>query len=260
MQERKVAVRGGMFETDVFEDGTGQPLLFFHGVNGVQPGDPFLARLAQDYRVIAPRMPGFGDSTGSEHLHDLHDLIYYELDLLDTLGLRDVPVIGHSLGAMVAAELAAVQPERIRALTLIAPMGLWNPEYPVADFFAMAPAALAAATYHDPESIAAQAARRPPEDDEAYIAFMLDRAKSLATTAKYLWPIPNRGLNRRLHRVSAPTLLVWGESDRIVPPQYAQDFQAAIPNARVATIAEAGHLPQVEQPDRLAEQVLSFLR
>jgi len=89
MQERKVAVRGGMFETEVIEDGDGQPLLYLHGVNGVRPGDPFLARLAQDYRVIAPRLPGFGESTGSEHLHDLHDLIYYELDLLDTLGLRD---------------------------------------------------------------------------------------------------------------------------------------------------------------------------
>ena len=259
MQERKVAVRGGLFETEIIEDGDGHPLLYFHGVNGVRPGDPFLSRLAQDYRVIAPRLPGFGGSTGSEHLHDLHDLIYYELDLLDTLGLRGLPVVGHSLGAMVAAEVAAVQPERVSALTLIAPMGLWNPEYPVADFFAMAPAALAAATYHDPESPVAQAAGRPPEDNEAYIAFMLDRAKSLATTAKYLWPIPNRGLNRRLHRVSAPTLLVWGESDRIVPPRYAADFQAVIPNAKTATIAAAGHLPQVEQPDQLAETVKQFL-
>lgn len=259
MQVRKVAVRGGMFETEIIEDGSGPPLFYLHGVNGVQPGDPFLSRLAQDHTVIAPRLPGFGDSTGSEHLHDLHDLIYYELDLLDTLDLRALPIVGHSLGAMVAAEIAAVQPERVQSLTLIAPMGLWNPAYPVADFFAMAPAALAAATYHDPESPAAQAASRPPEDNEAYIAFMLDRAKSLATAAKYLWPIPNRGLNRRLHRVSAPTLLVWGESDRIVPPRYAEDFQAAIPTATTETIAAAGHLPQVEQPDQLAETIRRFL-
>jgi pimeloyl-ACP methyl ester carboxylesterase len=259
MHMRKVAVRGGMFETELIEDGQGQPLLFLHGVQGVQPGDPLITRLAERYHVIAPRLPGFGESSGSENLNDLHDLIYYELDLLDTLGLRDIPVIGHSLGGMVAAELAAVQPERISKLVLIAPMGLWNPSYPVADFFAMSPKALAAATYHDPDSTVAQMASRPPEDNEAYIAFMLERAKSLATAAKYLWPIPNRGLNRRLHRVTAPTLLVWGESDRIVPPQYAQDFQAAIGNATVATIPAAGHLPQIEQPDRLAEQVLAFL-
>src|SRR5205085_1896014 len=102
-------------------------------------------------------------------------------------------------------------------------------------------------------------AARPPDDNEAYIAFMLDRAKSLSTAAKYLWPIPNRGLSKRLHRVSAPTLLVWGESDRIVLPRYAEDFQALIGNATVETIAEAGHLPQVEQPERLADTVLHFL-
>jgi pimeloyl-ACP methyl ester carboxylesterase len=259
MGERKVAVRGGMFETEVIEEGSGPPLLFLHGVNNVQAGDPFLARLAQSHQVIAPRMPGFGDSTGTEHLLDIHDLIYYELDLLDTLGLRGVPVVAHSLGGMIAAELAAVQPERFSALTLIAPFGLWNPEYPVADFFAMSPSQLAAATYHDPESPTAQAAARPPEDNEAYIAFMLDRAKSLATTAKYIWPIPNRGLAKRLHRVAAPTLLVWGESDRIVPPRYAQDFQAGIAGAKVATISKAGHLPQVEQPDQLAETIQQFL-
>ena len=256
---RKVPVRDGLFETEVIEAGSGPPLLFLHGVGNVQPGDPFLARLAGTHRVIAPRLPGFGESSGTEHLLDLHDLLYYELDLLDTLGLRDLPVVGHSLGAMVAAELAALQPERFRALALIAPMGLWNPAYPVADFFAMSPVQLAAATYHDPESPAAQAASRPPEDNEAYIAFMLDRAKSLATAAKYLWPIPNRGLAKRLHRVAAPTLLVWGESDRIVPPRYAQDFQAAIADARVEIIPEAGHLPQVEQPDRLAESIERFL-
>jgi pimeloyl-ACP methyl ester carboxylesterase len=259
MALKNVAVRGGMFATEVIEEGSGPPLVFLHGVNNVQEGDPFLARLAQTHRVIAPRLPGFGESTGTEHLLDLHDLIYYELDLLDTLGLRGVPIVGHSLGGMVAAELAAVQPERFTALALIAPFGLWNPAYPVADFFTMSPAQLAAATYHDPQSPTAQAAARPPDDNEAYIAFMLDRAKSLATTAKYVWPIPNRGLAKRLHRVSAPTLLVWGESDRIVPPQYAEDFKTAIPNARVAIIRAAGHLPQVEQPDQLVATLREFL-
>lgn len=259
MQERRIAVRGGMFETEVFEAGSGEPLLFLHGVANIQPGDPFLTRLAEQYRVIAPRLPGFGESRGTERLLDLHDLLYYELDFLDEMGLRGLPVVGHSLGAMIAAELAAVQPDRFSSLVLIAPFGLWNPEYPVADFFAMSPTQLAEATYHDPQSPVAQAAARPPEDNEAYIAFMLDRAKSLATSAKYLWPIPNRGLSKRLHRVSAPTLLVWGESDRIVLPRYADDFRAVLPNATVEVIPEAGHLPQVEQPDRLAQTVLQFV-
>lgn len=259
MTERNVAVRGGMFETEIIEVGTGQPLLFLHGWTGVKTRDPLLTRLAERYRVIAPRMPGFGGSTGTEHLLDLHDLLYYELDLLDNLGLRDLPVIGHSLGGMIAAELAAIQPERFTAQVLIAPMGLWNPAHPVADFFAMSPPQLAAAMYHDLASPTAEAASRPPEDNDAYIAFMLDRARSLATSAKYLWPIPNRGLSKRLHRVITPTLLIWGESDRIVPPSYAADFQAAIAGSTVEIVADAGHLPQLEQPDRVATVIRDFI-
>src|SRR5579875_1151834 len=259
MQERTITVRGSAFETQIFEAGSGAPLLFLHGVSDIGPSEPFLERLAERHRVIAPRLPGFGESTGSEQLLDIHDLIYYELDLLDALGLHGVPLIGHSLGGMIAAELAAVQPERFSALVLIAPLGLWNPAYPVADFFSMSPAEVAAATYHNPSSPAAQAAGARPEDNEAYIAFMLDRAKSLATAAKYLWPIPNRGLNKRLHRVSAPTLLIWGESDGIVPPRYAEDFRAALPQARTEIIAEAGHIPQFEQPERVAQVVEAFL-
>ncbi len=261
MQAKKVLIRAGgaEFSTEVLEAGTGAPLLFLHGIPGVQGSELLLNRLADSYRVIAPRHPGFGESTGTEQLQDLHDLIYYYLDFLDAEKLSDLPIIGHSLGAMFAAELAAVQPERFSHLVLMAPLGLWNPAHPVADFYAMTPAQLAEATYHDPESPAAQAASAAPEENEGYIAFMLERAKSLATAAKYTWPIPNRGLSRRLHRISAPTLLVWGESDRIVPPAYAQDFQAGIPRAKVEIIAGAGHLPQLEQPEKLAEVVQSFL-
>jgi pimeloyl-ACP methyl ester carboxylesterase len=259
MQAKSVPIHGGIFQTEVWEQGNGNPLLYLHGVAGVESSEVFLNRLAEQYHVIAPKHPGFGGSSGSENLLDLHDLIYYYLDFLDTMGLRDLPVVGHSLGAMFAAELAAVQPERFNKLVLMAPFGLWNPEYPVADFFSMTPKELAAATYHDPSSPVATVAAQAPEDNEAYINFMLERAKSLSTAAKYLWPIPNRGLSKRLHRISAPTLLIWGESDRIVPPQYARDFQSAIPRATVAMIEGAGHIPEIEQPEKLAGVVASFL-
>jgi len=258
MEEKTVAVRGGDFQTQVLEAGTGDPLLFLHGSTDLQP-NPFLDALAARYRVVAPRHPGYGKSTGSEQLLDIHDLIYYYLDFLDAEGLRGLPLIGHSLGAMFAAELAAVQPDRFSKLVLIAPFGLWNPEYPVADFFAMTPRQLAPAMYYDAESPAAAAAAAVPSESDGYIHFMVERAKSMATAAKYLWPIPNRGLAKRLHRVSAPTLLVWGESDAVSPPRYARDFQAAIAGATVATIPNAAHMPQVEQPAALADVVLRFL-
>jgi pimeloyl-ACP methyl ester carboxylesterase len=259
MQERTVAVRGGMFQTQVIEDGAGAPLLYLHGVDGVCEGDPFLARLAQRHHVVAPMLPGFGASSGTEQLRDIHDLIYYQLDLLDALGLRGLPVVGHSLGGMIAAELAAVQPERLSALVLIDAFGLWNPQYPVADFFVMSPKDLAAATYYDADSPIAKQAAEAPESNEAYVAFALERAKSLATAAKYLWPLPNRGLAARAHRISAPTLVLWGEADKIAPPQYAQEFKALIPQAEIEIVPKAGHLPQVEQLDATVEAIDRFL-
>jgi pimeloyl-ACP methyl ester carboxylesterase len=258
MNTRQVAVRDGAFDIEVREAGSGTPVLFLHGEGG--PGwTPFHDAITEQYRVIAPAHPGYGTSTGSEQLQDLPDLIYYYLDFLDQLGLRGLPLIGHGLGGMIAAELAAVQPERFTALELIAPMGLWLADDPVQDFFVMPPAELAAALYHDPDAPAARAAAQTPTEGDALIEFHLERAKSMATAAKYLWPIPNRGLAKRLHRVAAPTLIVWGASDRIASPRYAEAFRQRIAGARVEIVEQAGHLPQVEQPARLAEVTSFFL-
>jgi pimeloyl-ACP methyl ester carboxylesterase len=258
VQETRVPIDDGRFVADVLQSGDGGPLLYLHGEDG-RAWDDFLAALARRHRVLAPCHPGYGESTGTDHLRDLPDLIYYYLDFLDALDLRDLPLVGHGLGGMIAAELAAVQPERFRRVVLIAPFGLWDPANPTLDFFAASRPDLAAAQFHDPSSPAAQAAATVPEEGEPYVRFMLERAKSLATAAKYLWPIPNRGLTRRLHRIKAPTLLVWGESDGIVPPRYGRDFLNRIKGSRLAVIKEAGHLPQIEQPEQLAELVLEFL-
>lgn len=258
MRTQQVAVRDGAFSTEVWTAGSGSPLLYLHG-EGRPSWNPYLDELAGQHTVIAPLHPGYGDSTGTEQLQDLPDLIYYYLDFLDQLGLRGLPLIGHGLGGMVAAELVAVQPDRFTKLVLIAPMGLWLPDDPVRDFFVMTPADLAAALYHDPDSPAARAAAETPTEGDAQIAFYLERAKSLATAAKYLWPIPNRGLAKRLHRVSAETLIVWGASDGIASPRYAEAFRERIRGARVEIVEQAGHLPQEEQPAVLAAMTLAFL-
>jgi pimeloyl-ACP methyl ester carboxylesterase len=258
METTAILLREGMFEIETLEGGDGPPLLYLHGVE--QAGwTPFLEGLARRHRVIAPRHPGYGSSKGDEHLLDLQDLIYFYLDYLDARGLRGLPLVGHALGGMFAAELAAVQPERFSHLALIAPFGLWNADYPVLDFFVEPPDVVARATYFDPASPLAVEAAKLPEGDEERIAFMLDRVKSLRMAAKYLWQIPNRGLAKRLHRVSAPTLLIWGERDGVCPPEYAHDFQRLIAGSRIATIAGAGHVPQAEQPERLIDVVEAFL-
>lgn len=256
--ERKVSIRSGVFRTQVLEGGDGSGLLFLHGSWGLA-WDNFLDSLSMSSRVIAPVHPGYGDSSGGERLLDLQDLVVYYLDLLDELGVENVPLVGHSLGAMIGAELAAIQPDRFTKLALIAPLGLWDPTRPVMDFFALEPKDVAPALFHDPEAPSAAAFARVPKEGEEMIAFMLERAKSMATAARYLWPIPDRRLNTRLHRIHAPTLLVWGRSDRVCPPGYSADFQRLIPAAEVAFIDQAGHMPHLEQPERLADVVRAFL-
>jgi pimeloyl-ACP methyl ester carboxylesterase len=258
MRKQQVAVRDGAFDIEVWEAGSGEPVLYLHG-EGRPSWTPFHDALAERSRLIAPLHPGYGGSTGTEQLQDLPDLIYYYLDFLDQLDLRGLPLIGHGLGGMIAAELAAVQPERITALVLVAPMGLWLADDPVEDFFAVPPAELAALLYHDLDSPPARAASEVPTEGDALIEYHVERAKSMATAAKYLWPIPNRGLARRLHRVAAPTLIVWGASDRIASPRYAEAFRQRIRGARVEIVERAGHLPHEEQPARLAEMTTSFL-
>jgi len=258
MRSQQIAVRDGVFDTEVWEAGSGDPLLYLHG-EGRPAWSPFLDALAERHRVIAPLHPGYGGSVGTEHLQDLPDLVYYYLDFLDRLGLKGLPLVGPGLGGMIAAELAAVQPDRFTALALIAPMGLWLPDEPVRDFFAMPAPDLAAALYHDPSSPAAQAAATVPTEGDAMIEYHVERAKSMATAAKYLWPIPNRGLAKRAHRIAAPTLIVWGAGDKIASPRYAEAFAGQIKGARVEIVQEAGHLPHEEQPARVSELVTSFL-
>jgi pimeloyl-ACP methyl ester carboxylesterase len=255
---RQVLLRGGLFAVELREIGAGAPLLFLQSEWG--PPDPtFVQALAATRRVLDPSHPGVGATTGDGQIHDLGDLLIYYLDLLDALDLRDLPLVGHGLGGMIAAELAALQPERFTRLVLIAPLGLWDPAEPVLDFFAATPAELAAALYHDPTSPAATARAAVPPEGDGYVEFMLARASSMAVAAKYLWPIPNRGLARRLHRVGMPTLLIWGASDRLCPPGYGHRFQRALPAAELVVIPAAGHLPDVEQPARLAELIDQFV-
>jgi pimeloyl-ACP methyl ester carboxylesterase len=258
VDRRQVPVWGSAFSVDVLEAGVGAPLLYLHGEWG-RTWDDVLERLAQSRRVIAPCHPGYGETTGTDELLDVHDLIYFYLDFLDALELHEVALIGHGLGGMIAAELAAVQPERFRRLALIAPLGLWIPTDPVLDFFAADPATLAAALYHDPESPVARAAREIPTEGEPYVQFMLERAKSLATAAKYLWPIPNRGLSKRLHRVRTPTLLIWGRSDGISSPRYGEEFKARIAGSKLVIFEGGGHVPQSERPREVADAIEGFL-
>jgi pimeloyl-ACP methyl ester carboxylesterase len=243
---------------EVNQAGQGAPLLFLHWEFGPR-WSAFHDRLAEQWRVIAPSHPGFGNSIRGDQLHDIHDLIYSYLDFLDESALSGLPLVGHGLGGMIAAELAAVQPERFSHLVLLAPFGLWLPDAPTLDLFAASPPELSAALYADQTSPAAVAASRMPTEQAALIEQALERAKSQAGAARYLWPIPNRGLSKRLHRVRAPTLIVWGERDGVISPRYGEAFRDRIAGARLELVPEAAHQLVDEQPDRLAALTVDFV-
>jgi pimeloyl-ACP methyl ester carboxylesterase len=245
-------------EVQVFEKGSGTPLLYLHG-SGLQFGwNDALEELSRSWRLIAPLFAGFGESTGVEQIDGTLDAVVYLNDVLDALGLERVDIVGFDLGGMLAAELAAVTPARVGRLVLVAPFGLWDETHEIPDFFRMPPPLLGETLFADPTCEAARRLLTVPEDPPAALEYTVQRTRALATCTRFLWPLPDRGLTRRLHRVAAPTLLVWGREDRLIPPAYAELFHAKIRDSRVE-IMEGGHMLPLERGAALAEVVGTFL-
>lgn len=259
MKESTVTVRDGLFDIKLRAGGSGEPLLFLHGAGGLRGWDPFLADLARRYTVYAPSHPGFESSSGLEHIDDVVDLVVYYNDLLDAMNIDSMHVVGHSMGGMIAAELAALSPHRVRRLVLANAVGLWLENYPVADFFAMTPDQLGIALWHDPQSEVARAMMAVPDDEQEQLQAFLVRMQHLATAGKFLWPIPDKGLKKRIHRVKAPTLVLWGQSDGLVPVEYANAFQNAINGSQVSIMPRCGHMPMYENPAGFVEEITGFL-
>lgn len=250
--ERIVEV--GRIQARVLVAGTGDPLLFLHGAGGLF-WDPFLEALAGGHTVYAVEHPGGGESDALSHLPGLWELVLFYDELLDVLGLETVQVVGHSFGGMVACELAANSPRRVSKLVLLCPIGFWRDDAPIADIAGVPPESLPGLVLADPASPLAALLIPPADDPQA----LFEAAMRMASVLHFIWPIPDKGLDRRIHRVAASTLLIWGDQDRLVAPVYAEEFTSRLRDARLVTIAGAGHLPQLERPDEVREAVLGFL-
>lgn len=258
MESKVVSVRDGMFQAHLLQGGSGEPLLFLHGAGGLHEGQ-YLEDLAQRFTVYAPWHPGFGATEGLEHIDDIIDLALYYHDVMDALGLESAHVAGHSMGGMLAAELAGLCSHRVRRLVLANPVGFWRDEDPVLDFFSVMPEQLVPYVIHDPQSEAAREAFPVPDGQEALIESMFQRLQSFAAAGKFLWPIPDKGLKRRIHRVQAPTLILWGESDGLVGPGYAEDFRKGIKDSRVVILKECAHMPMFEKREEFIALITEHL-
>ncbi|MGD0143388.1 MAG: alpha/beta hydrolase [Rhizomicrobium sp.] len=239
-----------------FEGGTGAPLLFLHGAGGVTAADPFLAKLASKYHVYAPLLPGYGDSEECHELRDMLDFTLHNWDVVDALGLKKPILVGHSMGGMIAGEMAAVAPHDVDRLGLIAPAGLWLDNHPIPDMFALMPYEYPALMFHNVEAGAALLTAGVALDDPEWLkGFLVTNARQLGMAGRILFPIPDRGLSSRLYRIRARTILIWGDSDKLISPVYAEAFKKGIKGAELVAIPEAGHMVTIEKP----EQVLAAL-
>ena len=260
-EQRRIQLWQGKIETAVEVCGEGPPLVFLHGPWGLRDDREFLAQLASTHCVYAPRHPGTssGDPDAIHRLDELWDLVVYYGELFDRLGLEAPALVGHSFGGMVACEIAATTPERAGKLVLIDPVGLWRDDLPVKNWMIMPEDQLRSALFADPSAKAADRFFELPAERDARAEAQADFIWSQACTGKFIWPIPDRGLKKRIHRIAAPTLIVWGTADGIISPGYAPEFAQRIANARVELIDNAGHLPHLEHPDRVGQLVSRLL-
>lgn len=242
----------------LFRGGAGQPLVFLHGAGGHTGWMGFFDDLSRRYAVFAPEHPGFGQSDDPPWLDEVADLAYFHLDLLASLGLERVHLVGTSLGGWVAAEMAVRSTARLASLTLVGAVGIAADGETIADTFRMPDAENLRRYYADPE----RAARRGGDLARALTnpatAALVAKNRATVTRLAYRPRFHNPGLAKWLHRIDVPTLLLWGEADGLVPPVFGEAYRALIPNSRLVVLPNAGHAPFDEQRESFLAAFFEF--
>ncbi|MBM9468342.1 alpha/beta fold hydrolase [Nakamurella leprariae] len=248
----------GTFTVNVVTTGSGDPLVFLHGYER-HPGEAaFLTELGKSYSVVAPEQPGYGTSEGFENLTDIYDLVLFYRKFIETLG-GPVVLVGHSSGGMIAGEIAAFFPHLVKKLVLVDSFGVWIDDQPAPQDPFGAPKDVQAALWADPSAKPDPEPTIFVEDPNDPFGAMFFQAQNLGTATKFLWPIADRGLARRLPYVDAPTLVVNGAKDGVVPVAQAEEIARLVPTAELEIIDGAGHYPMFEQPEQFLTVVKNFL-
>jgi pimeloyl-ACP methyl ester carboxylesterase len=240
--------------TEIVIRGSGRPILYLHGGEGIEPDLGFVDALAATGTVYAPSHPGFGGSDLPRRFSTVDDLAYHYLDLIESLDLTDCAVVGASFGGWIAAQLAIKASPRIAALVLIDPLGIKvsGPETrDIVDLFFHSPEEQRGLLYADP----------PPVERPDSIEAATRIARNRESFSLYGWSptLYDPKLHQRLHRIAVPTLLLWGAEDRVVLPAYGRAYADAIPGAAFSLIAGAGHYPHIEQTTATAGELARFL-
>jgi pimeloyl-ACP methyl ester carboxylesterase len=251
----------GTKKVRLLQGGSGAPLLYLHAAGADWEWGEIHERLAWRYTVLLPAHPGFSDSTGLDEVDGIFDVVLHYTDFLDVLGLASVPMVGTSLGGWIGAEIAALYPARVAKLVLVDAVGIRIDDVPIREMFGTPPPELAKLLFYDQDYPIAQMMRafdpKMPLPEE----ILLPQMKAMEATAKIGWNpyLHDPKLEPRLRRVKAPTLVVWGKQDGLVPLAYAERWKQSIAGAQVHVIDRCGHLPSLEQPAELAGIVTSFV-
>lgn len=250
----RISVNGCSIE--MLRGGAGEPLLFLHGAGGIRAWAPYLDALADNYDVLAPSHPGFGESDNPDWLDSLSDMAYFYLDVMEQLDLRDVHLVGNSLGGWLASEIAVRSSERLKSLTLVAAAGLRVKGVPMGDIFMWSEEERARNTFFD-QALAEQRLGTNQSEEEKDIAL-----QNFFTTGKLSWNprFHNPDLIKWLHRIKLPTMILWGDSDKIFPPAYGEAYQAAIAGSELRIIPECGHLPHQEKLSEFLDGVYAITK
>jgi pimeloyl-ACP methyl ester carboxylesterase len=248
--EERIDVNG--IDTAVFTAGEGEPLLFLHGA-GTATGFDSMLPLAERFRLILPHHPGFGASADDPSIDSIHDYVLHYLDLLDALGLDEFSLVGLSGGGSMASWLAIEQTARIRRLVLAAPFGLRVPEHPTVDLFSIPDEEVLGYLTVD-MSVFEGKVPMPPTPE-----FLAERYRESTSWARVAWQRPyDIKLAKWLHRITLPTLILWGDADRLIPVEQAAVWADLIPGAEVKILPGVGHLIFDESREAL-DAVAEFL-
>jgi pimeloyl-ACP methyl ester carboxylesterase len=240
--------------------GAGTPLLYLHGALGEGYWSAFHDALAGEFDVIVPAHPGYWDSTRPDWIETPADLALHYVDLIAALGLERPVVVGSSLGGWIAAELALLRPDALRAVVLVDPAGLPTEGGEPPDIFALQPFETAELLFVDQENDVARLLASLDLDDPPGEEIMLPVLQMFEASARYAWRPYDPKLPGRLRLASLPVLVAWGAEDRYLDPATAERWASLLPDARVERIEHAGHLPVIERPAETARAVSSFVR
>jgi pimeloyl-ACP methyl ester carboxylesterase len=244
----------GSVPVTITDRGSGRTFLLLHGGAGPQSVTGFADQFAktEPARVITPVHPGFAGTPRPNTVDSVRELAALYVGLLDELDLTDVTVIGNSIGGWITAEMALLGSPRISGAVLVDAAGIEVPGHPVADFFSLTLEEVAKYSYHDPDSFRIDPSTMPPDQ----LAAMAGNREALAVYGGTAMTDPS--LAPRLAGITVPTLVIWGESDQIVDPDYGRAYAAAIPGAQFQLLPETGHVPQIETPAQLMHAIWDF--